>query len=176
MVYTKEFKEAVTLDYACYICKSILSKPAQVIQHVESVHGYRLPRRHVGHKRPLDPNYHFVGKNDLEEAQISHYACSSCWFHCPETGIAELADHVIMEHNPQAVTPSKPSKIYQKDISKNKQQEPESKKEGLIHEQKQDIPTDSKQESPNDTNLQRDLISKLSEVTELLKGLVMKQT
>ncbi|KAI8337814.1 hypothetical protein EDC96DRAFT_523419 [Choanephora cucurbitarum] len=152
MVYTKEYKETVKLDYACYICKSILSKPAQVIQHVERIHGYRLPRRHVGHRRPADPNYHFVSEGDMEEAEISHYACASCWFHCPETGIAELADHVMKEHAPQYVNGVKPRRN--------------------VKQQEKDRPDGQKVIDPE---VHRELINKISEVADLLKGLVVKK-
>lgn len=101
-------KEVLTFTYPCYICGNIFGKGRQIINHIEAIHGYKLPARSVGHKRPPDTLYEY--KNDPsseEEYDISHYACPSCWFHCPEAGLKELSDHVNASHHPENVDPTK---------------------------------------------------------------------
>ncbi|KAG2199901.1 hypothetical protein INT46_008040 [Mucor plumbeus] len=101
-------KEVLTFTYPCYICGNILGKGRQVINHIEAIHGYKLPARSVGHKRPPDTLYEY--KNDpssREEYDLSHYACSSCWFHCPEAGLKELSDHINATHHPENVDSTK---------------------------------------------------------------------
>lgn len=101
-------KEVLTFTYPCYICGNILGKGRQVINHVEAIHGYRLPIRSVGHRRPQDTLYEYNNNpSSSEEYDISHYACSSCWFHCPEAGLKELSDHVNATHHPENVDPIK---------------------------------------------------------------------
>ncbi|KAI9483914.1 MAG: hypothetical protein EXX96DRAFT_448472, partial [Benjaminiella poitrasii] len=90
-------KEIVSFEYPCYICGNILSRARLVIDHVKRVHGYELPVRHVGHHRPVDPEYEF--QNDPNgKSEVVHYACASCWFHCPEAGLGELAEHYETAH------------------------------------------------------------------------------
>ncbi|KAF1797300.1 C2H2-type zinc finger transcription factor [Mucor lusitanicus] len=101
-------KEVLTFTYPCYICGNILSKARQVVNHVETIHGYKLPVRQVGHKRPQEPHYEY--NNDpatVDDYDVSHYACASCWFHCPEAGLKELSDHVNSVHHPENVAPEK---------------------------------------------------------------------
>lgn len=106
MVYTKEFKELLAFEYPCYICGNILSRAKQSIDHVQRIHGYILPTRQVGRRRPPDPQYEY--QNDINgEYDVVHYSCSSCWYHCPESGLADLSDHINRTHNPVNVDPSK---------------------------------------------------------------------
>ena len=101
-------KEVLTFTYPCYICGNILSKARQVINHVDAIHGYKLPVRSVGHKRPQDPHYEYNNDPQTDDDyDISHYACASCWFHCPEAGLKELSDHVNEVHHPENVAPEK---------------------------------------------------------------------
>lgn len=73
-----------------------------MIKHVYNLHGYELPSRAVGIRRPPDTNYTYQydpnGKVDLK-----HYACASCWFHCSNQDIEELAEHIVTVHAPKTV-------------------------------------------------------------------------
>ncbi|KAI8967314.1 hypothetical protein BDF20DRAFT_901784 [Mycotypha africana] len=112
MAYTKEFKEVISFSYPCYICGQVLSKAKVCIDHIKRLHGYELPVRAVGHKRPIEPDYDF--QNDPTGPYDSqHYACSSCWFHCEqgefgrEGGLRDIARHVEESHQPTNIDESK---------------------------------------------------------------------
>jgi hypothetical protein len=107
MVYTKEYKELIAFEYPCYICGNILSRAKQAIDHVRRIHGYNLPTRSVGRRRPPDPQYEY--QNDIQngEYDVIHYSCPSCWYHCPEAGLAELSEHINDTHHPVNLDPSK---------------------------------------------------------------------
>jgi hypothetical protein len=106
MVYTKEYKELIAFEYPCYICGNILSRAKQAIDHVRRLHGYSLPTRSVGRRRPPDPQYEY--QNDINgEYDLIHYSCPSCWYHCPESGLGDLAYHINIVHHPINVDPSK---------------------------------------------------------------------
>ncbi|KAI8639266.1 hypothetical protein BD408DRAFT_421673 [Parasitella parasitica] len=101
-------KEVLAFTYPCYICGNILYKAKQAINHIQAVHGYKLPVRAVGHKRPKDLQYEYENSPvSSDDYDVSHYACSSCWFHCPEAGLKELSDHVNQVHHPENIDPSK---------------------------------------------------------------------
>ena len=103
---------AVRLEHACYVCGSVLSTASATINHLRSIHGVDIPPRMIGRKRPQDYDYDFRG--DQKDAEL-HYACSSCWFHCPQdndtnAGIQALNDHVLQEHDPIKVDIRNPNR------------------------------------------------------------------
>lgn len=101
-----ENKAVVNFEYPCYLCSYIMSKPKVVIDHVRRIHGYEIPTRQVGHRRPPDAEFDY--QNDPKgDYDLQHYSCASCWFHCPETGIEELKNHYLITHKPKNVDPSK---------------------------------------------------------------------
>ncbi|CEP08427.1 hypothetical protein [Parasitella parasitica] len=101
-------KEILAFTYPCYICGNILHSAKQTINHVQAVHGYKLPVRAVGHRRPPDLQYEYQNNpRSTDDYDVSHYACPSCWFHCPEAGLKELSDHINQVHHPENVDPSK---------------------------------------------------------------------
>ncbi|KAI8640217.1 hypothetical protein BD408DRAFT_404299 [Parasitella parasitica] len=111
MVYTKEYKKPIAFEYPCYICGTVLSKARQVLNHIKSVHGYDLPARAVGRRRPEDPKYIYVNNpQSRQEFEDFHFSCSSCWFHWPTNdaaGLVHLARHISKAHDPVNVDPSK---------------------------------------------------------------------
>lgn len=101
---TKVRKSRVYLEYPCYICGNILSGAKSAINHANRIHGFDIPTRMIGRKRPQDDNYEFTRDRNAEVDEM-HYSCSSCWFHCPEDdgggeGIRVLNEHVRAEHDP----------------------------------------------------------------------------
>ncbi|KAL9544382.1 hypothetical protein MBANPS3_007648 [Mucor bainieri] len=102
MVYTKEYKQKITFEYPCYICGHVLSRARITINHLQNIHGYSLPSRAVGRRRPADPNY-------IAEFEAYHCACPSCWYHCPcdEEALVSLANHVHEVHKPTIVDATK---------------------------------------------------------------------
>lgn len=99
-------KPRVHLLDTCYICGNNFSSARQTIIHVRRIHGYGLPSRRQGHKRPQNKYMAYVrernGQWDHEEI-----ACPSCWFHCPEENLTDLNDHIHQVHVPNKVDPTK---------------------------------------------------------------------
>ncbi|EPB92089.1 hypothetical protein HMPREF1544_01153 [Mucor circinelloides 1006PhL] len=149
-------KPVLTFTYPCYICGNILVKARQVINHLEAIHGYKLPVRAVGHKRPQDPQYDY--NNDpqsKDDYDVSHYACASCWFHCPEAGLKELSDHVNATHHPENVDPVKNNDGKIKggevtDIDKNESLNQEREKARKAEGREGDQESEEDSEAPDD--------------------------
>ena len=98
-------KTRVFLEHACYICGNIFSSAKATINHCQNIHGYSLPTRSVGQNRPQDDEFEYV-RDRNEEVDELHYACPSCWFHCPELedtneDLIILNNHVREEHEPE---------------------------------------------------------------------------
>ncbi|KAI7895533.1 uncharacterized protein EV154DRAFT_398546, partial [Mucor mucedo] len=86
----------IYLQHTCYICGNAMSGGTQTINHIKAVHGYEIPSRAVGYKRPQDNDQEYV--RDMSNADVLHYACPSCWFHCPEDDLEALNEHTRDEH------------------------------------------------------------------------------
>jgi Pyruvate/2-oxoacid:ferredoxin oxidoreductase delta subunit len=90
-------KIRVHLKDACFFCGRNMSSAKQTINHNIRIHGYKLPTRKQGSKRPESKLFEFVreknGNWDSEEL-----ACPSCWFHCPENDLDVLYQHTLQEH------------------------------------------------------------------------------
>ncbi|KAL0582166.1 hypothetical protein ABG067_008066, partial [Albugo candida] len=105
---TKIPKTRVFLEYPCYICGDMLSRAKNAIDHANRIHGFDIPSRLQGRKRPQDDFYEYIRDRNAEVDEM-HYSCASCWFHCPEdeNGIQTLNAHVRQEHDPIKVDESK---------------------------------------------------------------------
>jgi Pyruvate/2-oxoacid:ferredoxin oxidoreductase delta subunit len=103
---TKFDKPRVHLLDTCYICGNNFSKAVVVIDHVRRIHGYDLPRRRQGYKRPQNKNAEYV-RDKNGEWDYQDLACPSCWFHCPEEELRELNQHTRDTHDPIKVDISK---------------------------------------------------------------------
>lgn len=94
---TKKQKIRVHLKDTCFFCGRNMSSAKQTINHNIRIHGYLLPTRKQGYKKPDSKKYEYVreknGKWDVEEL-----ACPSCWFHCPENDLEILYQHTRQEH------------------------------------------------------------------------------
>lgn len=99
-------KPRLYLEHTCYICGNIMSSAKQTINHVDRIHGYELPSREVGRKRPQDNEFEYL-RDKMAEKDMSHYACPSCWFHCSEDDLEVLNRHTRDEHNPLKVDMTK---------------------------------------------------------------------
>ncbi|KAI8359967.1 hypothetical protein BD560DRAFT_426087 [Blakeslea trispora] len=108
MVVTTKKKEVVKFIYACSICGDSFRSAVQSIDHYMRIHGYSVPRRSVGRRRPAHPDYDYQNKPD-GECDCEHYACGSCWFHTPadKKGLAVLRNHFFEAHHPKKVDSSK---------------------------------------------------------------------
>lgn len=95
-------KPIIYLQYTCYICGNAMSSAKQTINHIKNIHGYEVPSRAVGRRRPQDNDYEYI-RDKISERDALHYACSSCWFHCPEDNLEVLNKHTNDEHNPLKV-------------------------------------------------------------------------
>lgn len=99
-------KPRIHLLDTCYICGNNFSKARVVVDHVRRIHGYELPVRRQGYKRPQNKYAEYVrernGEFDHEEI-----ACPSCWFHCPKENLKALNDHTRETHHPEKVDISK---------------------------------------------------------------------
>ncbi|GAA5817202.1 hypothetical protein MFLAVUS_010745 [Mucor flavus] len=108
-------KDLVILDHGCYICGRVFSSAAAARGHVKSIHRYNIPGRSNGVKRPLHRNYNYSTRTDTDEYDGLHYACPSCWFHCPLDRLDELHDHTMEQHNPSLHIPKSEGK-YDADV------------------------------------------------------------
>ncbi|CEP09194.1 hypothetical protein [Parasitella parasitica] len=180
MVYTKEYKKKIAFEYPCYICGTVLSKARQVLNHVNSTHGYDLPARPVGRRRPEDPKYTYVNNpQNRQDFEDSHFSCSSCWFHCPandKKGLVHLAQHINKTHRPVNVDSSKNNngqinggqvdKITRyKTLPDHQAEDEEDELQGEEDEDMDDIKRDSKQIGISD------VYQKLSELTAMFQNL-----
>ncbi|GAA5805926.1 hypothetical protein HPULCUR_011452 [Helicostylum pulchrum] len=96
-------KDLVILDHGCYVYGRVFSSAAAARGHIKSMHGYDIPGRFVGIKRPPHNNYNYSTRTDTDEYDEAHYACPSCWFHCAKDQLAELHDHTVQQHNPRLI-------------------------------------------------------------------------
>ncbi|KAG2229488.1 hypothetical protein INT48_003850 [Thamnidium elegans] len=96
-------KDLVILDHGCYICGRVFSSAAATRTHIKNVHGYDIPGRFNGVKRPLNKNYNYSTRIETDEYDEAHYACPSCWFHCPMDELAVFHDHTIKQHSPGCI-------------------------------------------------------------------------
>lgn len=94
-------KERVCLAHGCYICGNILSNASSTRNHIARIHGMHIPPREPSVRRPQDKDYAFVSQG--EEYDSDHYACPSCWYHCPQTNLDSLNKHTLLEHDPQSI-------------------------------------------------------------------------
>ncbi|KAI8079385.1 hypothetical protein BDF21DRAFT_463457 [Thamnidium elegans] len=93
-------KYLIALDHGCYICGHVYSSAATARNHIRNIHGYNILSRINGINRPLDRNYNYVMRKDTDKYDEAHYACPSCWFHCPMDELAVFHDHTIKQHRP----------------------------------------------------------------------------
>lgn len=172
----KDTKTIVSFEYPCYICGLIMSKPKVVIDHVRKLHGFEIPTRQVGHKRPPETDFDF--QNDPKgEYDVQHYSCASCWFHCPESGLAELAEHYNGEHNPKNVGPTKGQETRQSTSSEHyvrtDMDTDDVKYETASETEEGDRKKSKKRQEhgiqPVDAS---DIMGKLNELTDLFKSLL----
>ncbi|KAI9341318.1 hypothetical protein BD770DRAFT_414849 [Pilaira anomala] len=93
--------ERVCLSHGCYVCGSVLSTASATRNHIARIHGMYLPPREVGTRRPQENDCVFVPHDENRDSD--HYACPSCWFHCPYEELDILNDHTLDEHDPQPI-------------------------------------------------------------------------
>lgn len=195
MVYSKEYKQVIAFEYPCYICGNVLSKARQALNHIENTHGFKLPARSVGHRRPENPN--FVYNNNpksRKDFEIYHYSCTSCWFHCvaDDNGLIQLADHVNEAHKPNNVDPTKNDngqlkggqvthvnryKILPKadDNDENEGSEGEDQLNSDDEDEEMDKPGPKAQEKKINQKSINDIYQKLNDLTELFQYLFTKE-
>lgn len=94
-------RERVCLSHGCYVCGSVLSTASAARNHIARIHGMYLPPRDVGSRRPQENDCVFVPHDENRDSD--HYACPSCWFHCPYEELDILNDHTLDEHDPQPI-------------------------------------------------------------------------
>ncbi|KAI8069750.1 uncharacterized protein B0P05DRAFT_573388 [Gilbertella persicaria] len=166
MVVTNRNKEVVQFIYGCYICDHIFRDAKRLIDHVQRIHGYVLPTRSVGRRRPAHPDYEY--QNDPNgEHDCEHYSCPSCWFHTPANreGLDDLAEHVKEAHHPTNISQD------------NEEENEESEEEEETTAQRTRRPSSgSTQSNPSETPTHQEdlgsILQKLTEVTELFKHLM----
>ncbi|GAA5807216.1 hypothetical protein MFLAVUS_000571 [Mucor flavus] len=98
-------KDLVALNHGCYICGNVYSSAAYVLDHVYNTHGIDLPARRPNIRRPQDRQYDYVMGKDAVEYDEEHYACPSCWFHCPMDELEVFHAHTVEEHDPVRIRP-----------------------------------------------------------------------
>ncbi|KAI9262822.1 hypothetical protein EDC94DRAFT_499853, partial [Helicostylum pulchrum] len=76
-------KYLIALDYGCYICSHIYCSAGTLRKHIRNVHGYDIDARQSSLNRPMDINYYYKLRKNTDYCDVIHYACPSCWFHCP---------------------------------------------------------------------------------------------
>jgi hypothetical protein len=164
-------KQLVKFEYPCFICSYIMSKPKVVIDHVRRIHGYEIPTRHVGYKRP--PNSEYDYQNDPKgDFDVLHYSCASCWFHCPETGIEEIHEHVETTHKPKNVDPSKNSGEYVRaDVMETDELVSSGQEEEVTAATTKKRPLKLKGRDDGTADAS-DIMGKLNELTDLFKSLL----
>lgn len=95
-------KISVYLEYACFVCGSILGSAKSSINHAKIIHGYVIPARPVGSRRPRNSKFEYVA-DQSGPWTIEEYACPSCWFHSPADDLEALNEHIREEHDPVKV-------------------------------------------------------------------------
>ncbi|GAA5817200.1 hypothetical protein MFLAVUS_010743 [Mucor flavus] len=96
-------KELIALDHGCYICGRIYCTAGTVRKHIRNVHGYDIPARPNNLNRPMEINYYYKLRKNTDYYDVIHYACPSCWFHCPLDDLALFTDHTLVEHKPKPI-------------------------------------------------------------------------
>lgn len=173
---TKQNK--IFLKHACYICGNTYSGAQQTIRHIKDVHGYDIPSRAIGANRSASREYEYVktkeeeGGEDDQVVPDTHYACPSCWFHCPEDDLEVLDTHINDEHDP----------VYVKKVEEEDQDDDQDKKE---EEEKQDddcnTPIDGNDSTASlsgetggdedkEDSVHKEIARKLEEITGLFKS------
>lgn len=92
-------KILVYLEYACFVCGNILGNATTCINHVKRLHGYIIPPRPAGEKRPRHILFDYVD-DQSDPLTIVEYACPCCWFHSPPDDLEALNEHIRKEHEP----------------------------------------------------------------------------
>ena len=120
-------KIVICVEHSCYICAKTLSSASAVINHVDKIHGYRIPSRAVGSRRPAKDGYEVIQKKDAAGRSVDeyHYSCVSCWYHCPkdEEGVLDMNHHYKEEHHPVKI-----------DISNNNEDTPSPRSPSVKNE------------------------------------------
>lgn len=173
MPYNKEYKPVLSFEYPCYICGYIFSRAKIVLNHIHNLHGYELPTRSVGHRRPPDPRYiyQYDPTGDYDER---HYACASCWFHCPNDTLEEIADHVVTVHKPKNVDPTKnttPQSTPQPEEDEIETSETEDE-DVMDIEAYDPIDAQRKVGTPKQVVDAADIMNKLTELSDLFKNML----
>lgn len=96
-------KYVIALYAGCYICGHTSSSADTAWNHVRNMHRFDIPSRVNDVNRPLDRYYDYVLCDDTDEYDEAHFACPSCWFHCPMKEPAVFYDHTIVEHDPRRI-------------------------------------------------------------------------
>ncbi|KAI9469001.1 MAG: hypothetical protein EXX96DRAFT_452264, partial [Benjaminiella poitrasii] len=98
-------KKVLNLVYPCYICCSSHNNneyvaygvAARAINHVREAHGYYLPSRRRGIRRPKNDRYDYQSNMKMHWDE-QHYACTSCWYHADS--LDRFIEHVKTRHTP----------------------------------------------------------------------------
>ncbi|KAI9340118.1 hypothetical protein BD770DRAFT_399797 [Pilaira anomala] len=115
-------KTKIHLEYACYICGNLSSRPGVIIGHVEEKHGHFLPPQNYHAKRPLEREFIYVPLTDTGADVVDHCACPSCWFHCPQHDLKSLNIHTLDVHNPQSILDVEEDELdYEKENEENEE-------------------------------------------------------
>jgi hypothetical protein len=195
MVYSKEYKQVIAFEYPCYICGNVLSKARQALNHIEIIHGFKLPARSVGHRRPENPNFVYNSNpRSRKDFEVYHYSCTSCWFHCvaDDGGLTQLADHVNEAHKPnnvdhtkndigqlrsnQVVLASRYKNLPETgDNNKNEESESEDQLTDDYEDEEMDKPKPKVREKKINQKSINDIYQKLNDLTELFQYLFTKE-
>lgn len=90
----------IALENGCFICGNFYSSPGGLRKHISNVHGYDIPARMSGVKRPKDLYYDYIMSSNTGGYDQLHFACPYCWFHCPADELLILYDHTVEQHEP----------------------------------------------------------------------------
>lgn len=171
MPYSKEYKPILGFEYPCYICGFIFRRANILIKHVYNIHREELPTRSVGHKRPPDPKYIYQN-NPVGGADIKHYSCASCWFHCQNDTLDEISVHIVDVHVPKKINFSKNGHPTPASTPQAEEDEIETSEEGEEDEDTMDIEENSSgPKSPLRALNASEVLEKLVELTDLFKQL-----
>jgi hypothetical protein len=159
----KEDKEKarILLKHTCYVCGNTYSGAQQTIRHVKDIHGFDMPSRPIGKNRPSSEEYEYIKKKD-DNGQVlpeEHYACPSCWYHCPDYDLKALYKHTQDEYDPIDLNPTTGAKENDDDDSDDN------------NNNSSNSPTFSGKKSGNvNDSTRREITRKLEEVTDLFKS------
>ncbi|KAI8987860.1 hypothetical protein BDF20DRAFT_910407 [Mycotypha africana] len=98
-------KKTLLLVYPCYLCDGdgpTYQKAARLIMHIRDQHGFLLPSRHTGVRRPANRHYNYQTDMKIKWDEQQN-ACPSCWYHTD--ALEELSLHISKEHDPPACEP-----------------------------------------------------------------------